>query len=136
MSDKTVTVRLSPEGKLTLALPGFLNGSRDIVLRKDEAGETLVRILMALSEDKTEIGLDGAPTQAQVHHWERHTIWADERCRFCLAEGRVKPSAQRFHKKTLVEKRSDGIEIRKIATGKSGPRVLRTRKSLADLGFE
>lgn len=136
MSDKKVEIKLDEEGRLTLLLPGFMNASRAVTLRTAEAGETLQRILRALDEDKTEIGLDGAPTLAQVRHWERHTIWADERCRFCLAEGRIKPSKQRFHKTTVVEKRSDGIEIRRIATGKSGPRKLRSAKSLRDLGFE
>lgn len=133
MSNKTVSIRLSPQGQLLLALPGQQDTLRDIVVRKDDAGETLVRILMALEMDRTEIGLDGAPTQAQVKHWERHGVWPDERCRFCLAEGRIRPSVQRHRSTRTVYKDNTGVEVRIIAAGKGGKKIQRARQSLEDL---
>lgn len=96
-------VTLTPEGKLAVELPGFQATRRQIVLRTPEAGENLIKMLQAQAMDKTEIGLDGAPTEAQVRHWERHATWPDSHCRFCLSEGRAKPdfSPMRHKKREL-----------------------------------
>ena len=107
-------VTLTPEGKLAIELPGIAATRRKIEIRESEAGATLLRILNAQAREVTEIGLDGAPTAKQVLHWERHNIWPDSRCRFCLAEGRIKPDYKRVQTKKLVERRPDGVEIRRF----------------------
>jgi hypothetical protein len=134
MGNKTLKVHLSSEGKLLVQLPGFTGTERTIQIRRDEAGETLTRILMALEADRTEIGLDGAPTQAQVRHWERHATWPDERCRFCLAEGRIRPSVARVRRAyTVMKDERNGVEVRRLREGESGKRVQRSRKTLEEL---
>jgi hypothetical protein len=109
-----------------------------VVLRSGDAEETLLRVLRAQREQRVELGLDGAPTQAQVTHWERHQVWADERCRFCIAEGRVHGRSKRTPR-TRIEKRPDGVEVRvkRVAEGQSGAdaRVTWIDKSLEELGL-
>ena len=83
-------ITLSPDRSgLQVELPGA-NGSRRVVpLAGKQFYESCLRMLQAQAERKVQIGLDGAPTQAQVKHWERHSIFPDDRCPFCLAEGRA-----------------------------------------------
>ncbi len=132
-----VLVTLSADDKLVIELAkGAIR--HQVVLRGGDAEATLLRILRAQRESRVEIGLDGAPTQAQVTHWERHQQWPDQRCRFCLAEGRIKPArAARVAKRVRVDKKSDGVEIRRIASGVSGVSAMRTHcsKSLEELGL-
>jgi DNA-binding MarR family transcriptional regulator len=130
-----VLVSLSAEGGLVVELPGQQATRRQVFLRTSEAGETLLRILQAQSTEGVELGLDGAPTQAQVLHWERHGIWPDSRCRFCLAEKRIKPTVPRRKLKELILSRPDGVEVKRIKTGAKGQRVQSTDKSMEDLGL-
>lgn len=85
-----IIVSLSPTGKLKIELPGTMNTRRSLELLPGKTEETLLRILQAQQAGQTEIGLDGAPTQAQVRYWERHASWPDQSCRFCQAEGKAK----------------------------------------------
>jgi hypothetical protein len=119
-------VTITPDGKLAVELPGVQATRRQVVLRTAEAGESLLKMLNAQAADRTEIGLDGAPTAAQVKHWERHGTWPDSHCRFCIAEGRAKPDYERVRtkKKELVFKRSDGVEVRTIKLTESGKKKL------------
>lgn len=129
-------ITLTPEGVLAVELPGFQATRRQIILRSAEAGETLLRMLEAQARDQAEIGQDGAPTAAQVKHWERHSIWKDRHCRFCIAEG-TKPEYIRHgnakRKKALVAKSRDGVEVRRMPAGVKGSAVL--EKKAEELGL-
>lgn len=134
-----VIVTLDPEtGGLVAELPGFMATRRKVELRGDAIGATLRRILEAQLENKSEIGQDGAPTQAQVRHWEQHGVWADERCRFCLAEGRARPSAQRVRRAYTISggKGANEVEVRVLKPGASGShKTLNSRKNAEDIGL-
>ena len=71
MAIPQVIVTLSPQGHLQAELPGANGSRRRVDLRADSAVKTLTRILQGQLQSKVEIGLDGAPTQAQVRHWAR-----------------------------------------------------------------
>lgn len=128
---------LTPQGELAVELPGHQATRRQVVLRTAEAGASLLRMLEAQARQQCEIGLDGAPTERQVRHWERHETWPDSHCRFCLAEGRAKPdfSPMRAKRRELLYKTPAGVEVRVIKTGAKGPMQQRTRKSAEDLGL-
>lgn len=132
-----VIVTLSPQGGLVVELPGIMATRRKIELRTSEAGQSLLRILEAQAADQTEIGLDGAPTVAQVAHWERHMDWPSDRCKFCIAEGRIKGTApKRAKSKTIVYKRPDGVEVKKLKPGQSGKGVAKpSTKTAEELGL-
>lgn len=130
-----VIVSLTPQGGLKVELPGIMATRRSIEIRTSEAGETLLRILRAQEMDKTEIGLDGAPTGQQLKHWERHGQWPDGRCRFCLAEGRVTPSEPRQRRRQLIVEHGD-VQVRKIKAKVKGKDIPQSTKKLAgDLGL-
>jgi hypothetical protein len=94
--------------------------------------ETLTRMLQGQLNSRVEIGLDGAPTQAQVRHWERHEIWADPTCRFCIAERglhpRQKPKAV-AEKPTVVGK-YNGVEVRRLSDKERKALIKRADKAL------
>ena len=116
-------ITITPAGHLAVELPGHQATRRQVVLNTKEAGASLLRMLEAQSRDQAEIGLDGAPTSAQVKHWERHQIWSDSHCRFCIAEGRAKPdySVMRQPRHTVVLKDGvNGVEVRALWPGASG----------------
>jgi hypothetical protein len=134
-----VIVTLGAEGQLVMELPGAFATRRQVSLMKGREAEVLQRVLQAQLVSRTEIGLDGAPTAAQVRHWERHTTWPAEGCRFCIAEGRVAVQTRRRNY-VYIDKRTDGVEIRRKL-----PKQPRVRKfnergkemlTLADLGLE
>lgn len=129
-------VTLNPQGELCIELPGEQATRRQVICRDSEIAATLHRILLAQALDRTEIGLDGAPTQAQVRHWERHEIWPDNHCRFCLAEGRARPDHGQFRqaRKVLVSS-CNGVEVRVIKSGQQGLGVQRAKKDAGVLGL-
>lgn len=130
-----VIVSLTPGGNLKVELPGVMCTRRSIEMRTSEAGETLLRILRAQEMDQTEIGLDGAPTGQQLKHWERHGVWPDSRCRFCIAEGRAKGQSQRQKRQQTIIDHGD-VKVLRIASrtkGKAKPQV--TKKLAGDLGL-
>lgn len=127
---------LSPEGGLVCELPGTQATRRQVPLRTSEAGETLLRILQAQARDQTEIGLDGAPTQKQVLHWERHSTWPSGNCRFCIAEDRARPDASKVRRAYTVSEPGAEVEVRRIRAGASGKHKVLKAKALAeDLGL-
>lgn len=131
-----VIVTLGPEGQFVAELPGSQATRRRIELSDEGALETLKRILQAQVLDRTEIGLDGAPTGAQVKHWELHGQWADSRCRFCIAEGRAKSAKGNRQRRTETERRPDGVEIKRVLPGQKGKaKVQETRKSAEEMGL-
>src|SRR5215469_6413552 len=127
-----VILTLTPSGDLAVELPGFMATRRKIILREKDAGQSLKRILRAQLDNKAEIGLDGAPTIAQLKHWERHGVWPDSHCRFCIAEGRAKPDHQRVKRYEVLMKRSDGVEVRRLKEGMSGKTATATVASTAE----
>ena len=131
-------ITLSLQGGLVLELPGSMGTRRQVQVRDGELASTCHRILAAQLLEQTEIGLDGAPTQAQVKHWERHGIWADSQCRFCLSEGRAHASRPKTRRKVLVSVDRAGVEVRRIKTGlSSAPKTkkISSKKSAEELGL-
>lgn len=129
-------ITLAPDGGLVIELPG--SGKRRQVRSRDSDFATSCRrMLEAQALDRTEIGLDGAPTQAQVRHWERHQIWPSGQCRFCHAEGRSRPdqgAGLRRPKKVLVSE-CHGVEVRRITSGVSGLGTQRAKKNPEEMGL-
>lgn len=138
MNNQHVRVSLDHFGQLQLELPAVAGAWRMVALSANQAEATIKRILQALAGDKTEIGEDGAPTIVQVRHWEKHQDWPSDRCKFCISEGRIKgPSEGRKRKESLVIARySSGVEVRRVAKGKSGnsPKA-GTKKAAGELGL-
>lgn len=146
-----IIITLSAEGKLQAELPG-VNGTRRVVpLRggvEPFTGEpilerTLVRLLEGQQNEQYEIGQDGAPTNQQVTHWEKHDVWADARCRFCIAEGRIKPARPKKEQRSELIAKTAGLEIRRLtevrkkgeAKAKAEGQVIVSTKSMEDLGL-
>jgi hypothetical protein len=130
-----VVVSLTPQGGLKVELPGIMATRRSIEIRTAEAGETLLRILLAQQQDQTEIGLDGAPTGQQLKHWERHAVWPSSSCRFCLAEGRATAAEPKRRSRQLIVEHGD-VQVRRIKAkekGKAKPQV--TKKLAGELGL-
>lgn len=113
-------VTLSPEGHLQMELPGVFPTRRVVALHADSIGSTLLRVLRAQLEEKAEIGEDGAPTRVQVKHWERHEVFKDSRCRFCLAEGQAKASTRKRHYREVSHGNQGEVRIRKLASKEKG----------------
>lgn len=86
MSQPSLVVSLSADG--TLVAEHFTNGGRHSTpLKAGSAEADIIRILQAKLRNQVQLGEDGQPTAHQVRHWERHGIWKDPSCPFCLAEG-------------------------------------------------
>ena len=113
-------VTLLPSGALAAELPGPFATRRKVEMTDSEVATTVRRILEAQSHDRTEIGLDGAPTNAQVLHWEKHQQFASARCRFCLAEGRIKPAAEKRRRSEKIDLGGGIVMIKKAPSGASG----------------
>lgn len=122
MSLPQIILTLAPGGELKAELPGA-NGSRRQVLLQGPAEEqiaALQRILQGQLASSVEIGLDGAPTEAQARHWQRHgEAWGDPNCKFCLAEGRFDGGRNRSRRKP--------IEIAQNGSGSESVKIRRTR---------
>ncbi len=122
MNSPQLLITLTPDRLgLQAELPGA-NGSRRVVSLSSKAFfSDCLRILLAQANLKVEIGLDGAPTQAQVRHWEQHGAdHPSDRCPFCLEAGWVhfRPgSGQRRREQT----QGDGsVKVRRLpAKGKA-----------------
>ncbi len=107
-----VIVTLTHDGLLKIELPGVAT-RRSIPLSGKDTEATLQRILTDQLTGHVAIGEDGAPTAQQVKHWEKHSVFADERCAFCQNEGRITRSKRKL-RATIISK-SDGVEIRRLA---------------------
>lgn len=99
----------------------------------DSIGQTIHRILQSQEWGHFDIGLDGAPTDQQVWHWEHHSgSSAVHGCRFCIAEGRAQSIKGRDAKRILL--RRDGVTVRVMKPNASGPqRIGQCQASAADL---
>lgn len=126
-----VIVTLAPNGALIAELPGPNGARRQVPLGKDP-GETLLRILQGQLSSRVEIGLDGAPTEAQVRHWERHEIWADPTCRFCIAERGLHPrqKPREAKEKPVIVSKSNGVEVRRLSKSSTKALIKRADKAL------
>lgn len=132
-----VLVTLSPDGQLIAELPGANGSRRRVELRRGCEAESLTRMLQAQLASQVAIGEDGAPTQAQVRHWERHSVFADPRCPHCVHDGRsAGPRELRSRKPApVVLAEHGGVTIRRVAAGKRAAKLIRTSKTVADLGL-
>jgi len=131
---KTIEVSLHNDGGLQMGLPAIDGGTRWVVLRDTDsapATEVLLRVLVALERDEAGIGTDGAPTQAQVRHWQMHATFPSPKCAFCQAEARL-------HLKDLAQfLAEDGATpVTRVAKGKSAShKTLATSQTAEDLGL-
>ena len=128
-----IIITLHPEtGQIVAELPGFMATRRKVEVRDLE---TLRRMLDAQRDNRSEIGSDGAPTQAQVKHWEDHGIWPSDRCRFCLSEGRInKPSGER--RRPVVVAQNGEVTVRRLPAGKSfRHKTLEAKRNPEDIGL-
>lgn len=107
-----VIVTLAPDGTLQAELPSGGSVRRVVSLRKD-AETSLKRILQEQLEGNISIGQDGAPTEAQVRHWQDHQMFPNPRCPFCLSEGLIKGTPKRQQRSQLISKSKD-VEIRRL----------------------
>jgi hypothetical protein len=95
----TVIVTLDPAtGALRAELPSPA-GRRKLDIKPGTLEATLLTVLEGMSVKRYAIGEDGAPTQSQVQHWERHTIWSDPQCPHCIGEGRFAKSGKQRNRR-------------------------------------
>lgn len=134
-------VSLGAEDQLVVELPGPFATRRKIDLGSNPEAvvSALKRILHAQREGQSAIELDGAPTAAKLKHWQRHDRFPNTKCPHCWAEGRFREEnlpPLRVRKRTVVERRPDGVEIRRLAEGQSGLSPdTKSRKNAADMGL-
>jgi hypothetical protein len=140
MTSPSVIVSLAPNGGLQLELPGSGERTRAIPLRRTttiDPASTIQRILDGLLASQCAIGLDGAPTRAQVEHWERHGASHDSRCAFCQHElgllviGTGSPSSALRDARYAKRELGGGVTVRRVATGKKTPRAKRAKAPIA-----
>jgi cytosine/adenosine deaminase-related metal-dependent hydrolase len=132
MTRPTVQVSLDSQGNLCLGLPGVGDTVRWLPLRDTEASpaiDTIKRVLVGLANSHTGIGTEGAPTGQQLTHWQKHSIWPDEKCPFCQADARAAAMLQ------AIEVQAGGQTVTRIAAGKRAPAQFKTNKSAQDLGL-
>lgn len=127
-----VLISLSPEGSLVAELPGANGSRRKVVLKDHEAVASLRRMLQAQANSQWEIGTDGAPTARQVKHWEQHDIFADDRCPFCIAEGRIRGGKPRRAQPVLLSEHG-GVVVRRLPP--KGRKIKQPPLTLVDLGL-
>lgn len=128
-----VTLNLTQDG-LQAELPGA-NGSRRVVALGDgdDFHDSCLRMLQAQVRRHVEIGLDGAPTERQVRHWEEHKDFADDRCPFCKSEGRV--ASRRGRERPYAVAAGDGsVTVRKVGK-KRKPGLRLAGRTLEQLGL-
>jgi hypothetical protein len=87
----SLIISLAPDGTPHIELPWSLNREfRVIPLDKPSTTHsTILSILAARQRAEIGIGSDGAPTQAQVRHWELHRTIVEPRCAFCRAAAKA-----------------------------------------------
>lgn len=81
-----------------------------LIDKNETACGVLYRILDAQVQNQTKLGEDGAPTAAQVKHWERHELFSDPLCPFCKAEGRF-PTGKNRERAIRGMKPADAIRL-------------------------
>ena len=95
--------------------------------------ETIRQVLLAQSRGELGIGNDGEPTRQQLAHFERHQIFADERCPFCRSKAMLKAmegasaaaphqSSHQFDARYTWQNRGE-VAVRRIRTGDDSKRA-------------
>lgn len=133
-----VTLSLDRSG-LQVELPGA-NGSRRVVaLDSRHIFEHLLRLLLAQADRRIEIGLDGAPTQAQARHW-RHLSpdggGPSDTCKFCLADGLI--SRGRAPRGNVIAIGDGSATVRRLSPrgkARQGSQQQRIRQTLEEIGL-
>jgi hypothetical protein len=123
-----VIVTLAPNGTLIAELPGANGARRQVPLGPKPTRRNPYPHPAGPTQFTRGDWPGRCANQAQVKHWERHEIWADPTCRFCIAERglhpRQKPKAV-AEKPVVVSKstasRSAGLAIRSAKPSSSGP---------------
>jgi hypothetical protein len=114
-------VRISHDanGRLCILLAGPKGQDREVTLfgKEETVCDTINRVLKARETGEYEIGEDGEPTEAQVRHWERHTIWPDSQCPFCRAERRGLPTPDPRPRRGEIISDYGGVTIRRVSPG-------------------
>lgn len=122
-------IALRKDGVLVLLLPGAEGTQREVPVGDEYCGPGARMILQAQAQGEVEIGEDGAPTSAQLKHWEKHQDWPQQNCRFCIAEGRAQAhraaGQARFR---VVDSRPDGTVIRVKRLTEKGKRDINLRE--------
>lgn len=98
------------EGKAT-ATVGELRTMLQGLIEANRVEAVLVRTLEGMARKAYNIGEDGAPTQSQVRHWERHDIWSDPQCPHCVGEGRFPPKAKN-HDRRITKADAAALALR------------------------
>lgn len=108
---------------LQIELPGVNGYRRRVELRPGDSIENVLRVcLEGMAKKQYSVGEDGAPTSAQVRHWQRHGTarphaegrieyftadgqigWGDPQCPFCQAEGRFSRATKRDRRITKID---------------------------------
>src|SRR5262249_47339262 len=103
-----ITLTMSPEGDIVAEIP-WNGGRRHVAI---DSFETIRRMLAAqLHRSENTIGTDGAPTQSQITHWEKHlectdpisgevlavSILQPDTCIWCLAHTMGLATDRRAH---------------------------------------
>jgi len=134
MTTTSILVSLHNDGGLQMGLPAIDGGVRWVPLRDTEASpavDILSRVLHALERDEAGIGTEGAPTQAQVRHWQAHAVFPSPKCAFCQAEARLRL-------KDLAQFLADdgATPVTRVAKGKSAShKTLASNQTAEDLGL-
>lgn len=120
---------------LQIELPGA-NGMRRVipVSRGDKLQDVALRILQAQARQQIEIGLDGAPTSRQLLHWERHWMFPDDRCPFCIAEGTAHRPSKRWQRASEHVVGDGSVTVRRVPP-KGRPMRQKLSGSLESLGL-
>lgn len=129
MSQPSLVVSLAPDG--TLVAEHFTNGGRHSTpLKPGFAEADIRRILQAKLRSLVALGEDGQPTAHQVRHWERHEVWKDPSCPFCIAEG-LRPQKKR--KSTNWEEIGSGgaARVRTLPPGSAKKLAAQARRQAA-----
>ena len=92
---KAVDLLNQLQGKINRANEAA-NGLTSTLNSDNTFSDIILRILEAQVSNSNNLGSDGAPTQAQVRHWEKHSgIFGDPSCSFCISEGKFEPGKNR-----------------------------------------
>lgn len=129
-----ITLSPSQDG-LQAELPGSSGSRRVVSFRQNDFAEDCLRILQGLARSTVQIGEDGAPTQAQVRHWERHELFPDPRCPFCRAEGRAAPIRQPKTRPLTIPIGDGSVIVRRIKAKTRGGTKTKLTASLEELGL-
>lgn len=116
--EASVRVKLAPNGKdLTLEFLSEGGLKHDVPVTNPGAlGSTLTSVLQTIRNGRVELGTDGAPTSAQVLHWEKHSSgWPVATCRFCLSASAEKEAKRKARGREMIARTGGGVQINRIS---------------------